>query len=832
MIRSGIRPWATAILLVTFALHAIPAAVAEELSKAQMAKLGKAATAFVKSTKGQGSGFCINATGLLITNEHVVRDDKEVTVVFNPALKEQNVLPAKVLRTDKSRDLALLRVEGQHDLPVLPLGSTEEIAELADVVICGFPFGEILAVPNEYPAISINSGTITALRRQADTLEFLQLDGAVNPGNSGGPVIDKGGKVIGVVVGRIAGGEQLNFAIPIGHVVAFVKRPEIVFKVPVVTQLNAHEPFEFEARVVYVFPPTQPPSLDLVLRSGDGPERRVDLTLKDGVYRGMAVPVPRDDPPLVEIFALFKNSAVLGVAKDREFQVGDQKIKLSACRHLQLQPKPKVALADGKTLNDVPSGLDNVPLTIAGQKVIFDLGSATSVDLAPCEPASQVECTLIARQDDVEIARRESRIFIRGSTVNRTPTAGSRQVPIEPPQLAAEMIVKKLPEIARDICVGGGGRYLVLHLPKLKKLAVFDLNEAAIARYIPLTDDNVVFAAGLEKIVVGVTSKGILERWNLQTGEKELTRPMPDLADVTSVIIGSASTSHVVANGIFLDLATLKPLPIKTPRGTAANGNPVSADGTVFGGWKTNQSPDESISLVLDGGELKRYEEGGLKHVVPCPDGRTVCTASGVRTNQLRRSAGGPVNAGYCIPATEGNFILSLGSAEGNKGGSLALYLADQEQPLVKDLGFPHSIHFDGWDRHPFGPWKRIFLIPRANLIVIFPESNDRLELHRFDVDEALDKSGLDYLLVTSQPRSAAPRGTVFKYQVVVKSRTGGVKYQVSSGPSGLEISPTGLVTWQVPADGAEHESQVILSIRDASGQEISHTFSILAADG
>jgi hypothetical protein len=66
-----------------------------------------------------------------------------------------------------------------------------------------------------------------------------------------------------------------------------------------------------------------------------------------------------------------------------------------------------------------------------------------------------------------------------------------------------------------------------LQLPKSKKLAVIDVDEAAINRYIPLTEDRIVYAAGLHKLVVGLTAKGILERWDLQTREKELTRPVP-----------------------------------------------------------------------------------------------------------------------------------------------------------------------------------------------------------------------------------------------------------------------------------------------------------------
>ena len=150
----------------------------------------------------------------------------------------------------------------------------------------------------------------------------------------------------------------------------------------------------------------------------------------------------------------------------------------------------------------------------------------------------------------------------------------------------------------------------------------------------------------------------------------------------------------------------------------------------------------------------------------------------------------------------------------------------------MKDAGFDHGIHFDSWDRQLFGPWKRIFFIPRAKLIVLFPESNDHLELYRLDVEEALEKSGQEYLLVTSRPPVSAKRGAEYTYQLDVKSKKGDVKYQLNSSPKGMEISATGLMKWSVPADFKGDMQDVIVTIRDASGKEIFHTFTIRLGDG
>jgi serine protease Do len=86
------------------------------------------------------------------------------------------------------------------------------LTELAEVVAFGYPFGSGLAVSKkEKPAISVNVGRITSLRQKAGELHRIQIDAALNPGNSGGPVLDKEGKVIGVVVGGVQGGAGRQF---------------------------------------------------------------------------------------------------------------------------------------------------------------------------------------------------------------------------------------------------------------------------------------------------------------------------------------------------------------------------------------------------------------------------------------------------------------------------------------------------------------------------------------------------------------------------------------------------------------------------------------------
>jgi S1-C subfamily serine protease len=167
----------------------------------------KEATALVEVVSAKGgatrSAFCIDRSGLFITNAHVVgraADGRgDVRLVIDIGRKTQRSRRSQVLRVDDALDLALLKIDAGSALVPLELGKDERLIETAPVITLGFPFGHAMTVRSEaYPDISVNPGRITALRRDKGRLEAVQFDGQLNPGNSGGPVVDEAGRVIGV----------------------------------------------------------------------------------------------------------------------------------------------------------------------------------------------------------------------------------------------------------------------------------------------------------------------------------------------------------------------------------------------------------------------------------------------------------------------------------------------------------------------------------------------------------------------------------------------------------------------------------------------------------
>lgn len=157
-------------------------------------------------SRGQGSGFIISPDGLVLTNAHVVRNAQRVTV----KLTDRREFVAKVLGSDPKTDVAVLRIDAK-DLPVVPLGNTKDLKVGEWVLAIGAPFG----FEN-----SVTAGVVSAKGRSLPDdsfVPFIQTDVAVNPGNSGGPLFNARGEVVGInsqIYSHTGGYQGLSFAIP------------------------------------------------------------------------------------------------------------------------------------------------------------------------------------------------------------------------------------------------------------------------------------------------------------------------------------------------------------------------------------------------------------------------------------------------------------------------------------------------------------------------------------------------------------------------------------------------------------------------------------------
>ena len=291
-----------------------------------------------------GSGFMISSDGYILTSAHVIKDADEIIVRLNDSREK----PARVVGSDERTDVALLKIDAD-DLPVLEIGNSDKLQVGEWVLAIGSPFGL------EHTA---TQGIVSAVGRNlpSDTyVPFIQTDVAVNPGNSGGPLFNTDGQVVGInaqIYTRSGGYMGLSFAIPINVAMqvadqlksqGYVTRGWLGVVIQPVTQ-DLAESFGLDrprgALVARVVP--------------DSPAAKAGFQTGDIIlaYDGTAIERSGELPPLVGATPIGKVVPVQIVrdGKERQFEVTIQVLA-------EGQPTTRAAVEDTKQLNMVVTEL-------------------------------------------------------------------------------------------------------------------------------------------------------------------------------------------------------------------------------------------------------------------------------------------------------------------------------------------------------------------------------------------------------------------------------------------------------------------------------------------
>lgn len=653
----------------------------------------KKASVYVRSIQrggtSTGSGFFVGRPGFVVTNAHVVGygpgerpEPGRVEVVVGSGEPYERTLPAEVYGVDVPGDLALLRLPGDLALPdPLAFGRAADLAETQEVFIYGYPFGERLG-----KNISVNRSTVSSLRREEGRLAVVQLAGGLNPGNSGGPVTNARGEVVGVSVAKLRGAETIGFAIPAEAAAEFLAA-------------------QHRAGGRFVYDPAAGPAAP--------PDR-------------LRFPAPG---------------------------------------------QPAAGQSD-----------DPLPLL-----------------LPPVTP-----------------------------------------VPIPPAAVAAGTEVK-LPAAADRVCVGGGGRFLVLSLPAKKQVAVFDVSRAEVVKYLPAPAEKVLVAAGMDKLAVVAPDLGVVERWSLLTFEKEATAPLPVTAGLkaTAVAMGAGSSGPLLVQAMdwprlgewfVFDVTAMKEAAGGAGRHRleCRPGDRVLAsdNGRTF---VVNRASGTASLLAMVG---PRWGEGrtpwklsGL--VAPSADGTTVYGAGDLCTVEGERIGQPTGRDRYYVPAASGPLVLAVTDTSGGdrREFALAVHTARDPEPLFRLPPMP-ALGSLFERKTEWASTGRIFFVPPAGVVAVLPPAADRLVLYPADVAAGLAAADRGYLFVASQPPPSAVPGGRFEYRLDVRSKGGGVRYNMALRPPGMSLTADGVVRWDVPADFAR-PVKVVVTVTDKSELRAFHTLEL-----
>jgi len=493
-------------------------------------------------------------------------------------------------------------------------------------------------------------------------------------------------------------------------------------------------------------------------------------------------------------------------------------------------PKPTFKLVTGpETLTVAPSGL---------------LEWQVPINMEPKVPLS----VAVVDSKGTEVIRKftlsavEPAVVVAGSG---GPSGGSSGAAARD----ALIVSVPMPGPIDRVAVGAGGRYLVAAIGSQKSIVVVDVKERMILKTIPQDDTALSVAAGATKFVVYGATEKKLHRYAFSTLEREATEAVD--YPIADIAMGSQSEGPLLAVAPkkmhrLIQLQSLQPLVWvnenqnwEAGAGDSYDRAWAAADGKHFCAWQmSRENRIYNTSRVDSGGASTLVFDG--RSLNPSPTATSpwlhVMTANGgvMHTTEGRHALNGRKLAHEpgkyrtpSSPSVTGDFYVGWSTLEKPIGGfnPLMLYAGEDYVPLAKLTRVPTP----ELPKDPmFDPLRnsRLTFAPLADAIVAIPPTDDRLLVYRLNIDEVLKTSTRDYLFAASLPPATVVPGTVFEYQLDVKSRRGNVAFRLETKPDGMEISPTGLIRWPAPPSLAEKQS-VDVRFTDASGGEGSQLFDI-----
>jgi Trypsin-like peptidase domain len=421
--------------------------------KPEVIERGKKATALVEITTPRGlatgSAFCVDRSGLFITNAHVVDaatgPQDSIRLVVDIGEKTQRSLRARVYRSDDAVDLALLKVDGETGLSPLELAEDGSSRETEPVVTFGFPFGHRTTVRGEeYPDISVIASRITSLRRYRGRLEGIQFDGQLNPGNSGGPVLDGAGRVVGVAVATVPGA-ALNLAIPVNRLAEFLAAPGLDFNAQPLTLKDLYRLSSWTIRLLPPRPSGRLPddvSVHVMVENpGSDPRSFTAQPSGDGIFRVTLAPAQRPTKQVVILDIRLHSGRTADVAvTDHEVSAAGRRFLLSELRMLDVTPSPRVITRAGVKFDGAITGLGKPRVRVGGKLVAIDLNEAVQITVRPVaedQPLTAIDVRVEARQGTTVLATLRHRLDLSGA-----PARPAMPAPAPPPVVAVPAPIK------------------------------------------------------------------------------------------------------------------------------------------------------------------------------------------------------------------------------------------------------------------------------------------------------------------------------------------------------------------------------------------------------
>jgi hypothetical protein len=619
-------------------------------------------------------------------------------IVLNPGRPDQVVLPARLVRTGATEDLALLATPAGRPLAALELARGDEPEVGAEAIALNHWNAPVRGPLDQPEPIWLRAcpAHIASVRSSNGRPWIYLLDAPPTPGGSEGPVLDGRGRLLGLAVQGLPG-TGISYTIPAHAIREFLGKAAVLAGPPTLSYRARKREHEWTIPIWVADP--QAPEVAVEVAFGEGRSRpsfrATGLAERPDTFAVRVVPVDPKTVDRVDLLVGNGSATTRVTVEDREVTVGPTKIRLSELRRLELGPEPRGIAADGRVLAGAPGGLDGLTGQVGDTIAPVDLQGASIVDVVyPPESAGPVRGELVVRsrgevllRERLSVRYREPLVDLGGVLdVSRAPAPSDRREDPAPSRPEEERALAPEGKIAA-VAVGGGGRYLLLTLPGRKELVVFDAFRRRIATRVTLVADDALVAGGVDAFFIVYPGPRIIHRWDLRTMALDRTAALPIRGEAKAVALGADSSGPMLVRWVenqdggkftqmdfsFIDPESLKVLACETFRERSdpggeyqrgampepgvfrmqrySTGNDLvnlraSPRGDVFGLWQSGVSPAGYCTLALRGREIRAFERhSDSGHLLPGQDGRTVFTGNGERLDlegQPRDGGGQP----------------------------------------------------------------------------------------------------------------------------------------------------------------------------------------------
>lgn len=847
---------------------------------------GKASVALVEAgASGNATAFCIDPLGIFVTNHHVVDEiglGGNVKLIMNSSETNEWELMAEVASLDSASDLALLRaysIPTDKKLVALEIAREPNLFETMNLVAFGFPFGKQLTVEKgSNPSISVSVGKLTAIRREKGAVELIQLDATLNPGNSGGPVIDETGKVVGIVsFGVLSSG--VNFAIPVEKLIPMLRTPFLTLDAPGLI-LDPFSPCEVKVGLISIQNEIPDAQVEFWYKINDqGQESKVDLKLSGkNEYRGSVSPIKNDPKQLMlDCRVAFENGEISGTLKNENVRVSGKEIWLSSVATLNFSTDTKSSvlfMKDGTKISVDPATLPSIQLLCGGIPISISLSKVTYMEIRH-QNLEKIGMRIVVKSQGKEILNEkfDESFSPRSQALMAYSTPDDKDGSVD--TLNSEKVISQItrnplptvtaidseqristPHGFNDAVRAGGGRFLLLPMNAEQELGIVDVYNARLATVINLPSVTTLVAGTKNHFFLLDRLTKRIERYSLDTFEREAVALDPFDGIPTCIASGETSEGPLMICGqgvfktgekvdrVFVDPVSLKPISVdldlrsiqgfdeKDYLGLCAR---ASADGKVFTTWSNNKLTDGfTLGVLRNGKFLSSIKRTGITYAVPSSDGKHILSGlSGIFNRSLDNSE--PYNrlTPTLFLTSHPDIYISTILNDSKGWDTTPIYShcvvrhIGFEAPLaiLPSLGFDDSLQAKG----NLTVEKRIFLDIQAGLLTNI-DGNSTLRIQPFNLREEMRKTGLDYLVVSAPENKDFAPGTPYQASIGVETNRENIGYKLISAPSGMRITQTGRLVWKVPEEFKESKVDVIVSINHEGIHQKYLTFGLTKA--